>query len=87
VDNRLDERRGDPHDGRPGEASGMTAFIELVCGAHNDPDPVGPLVTLVDGTWAYCVGHGHDAHDWSRIAPTRREDLAALTQLQERRAS
>ena len=65
----------------------MTALIELVCRAHTDPDPVGPLITLVDGLWAYCDGHAESAHDWSRIQPTRREDLRDVAELQERRAS
>jgi hypothetical protein len=65
----------------------MTALIELVCSAHTDPDPVGPLITLVDGSWAYCDGHGESGHDWARIQPTRREDLREVMQLQERRAS
>ena len=65
----------------------MTALIELVCRAHTDPDPVGPLITLVDGLWAYCEGHGQGPHDWSRIQPTSREHLAAMTRTQERRAS
>ena len=64
----------------------MTALIELVCKAHTDPDPVGPLITLVDGLWALCDGHGEGAHDWSRIEPTRREDLRGITEM-ERRAS
>lgn len=65
----------------------MTALIELICSAHRDPDPVGPLITRVDDMWAYCEGHGRGGHDWSRIQPTRREDLAKVTDLQERRAS
>ena len=65
----------------------MTAFIQLVCKAHTDPDPVGPLITLVDGTWAYCAGNAVDDHDWSPIPPTRRENLADITELPERRAS
>ena len=65
----------------------MTALIELVCRTHTDPDPVGPLITLVDGRWAYCDGHGEGAHDWSRIEPTRREDVRDVMQPQERRAS
>jgi len=48
---------------------------------------VGPLITLVDGLWAYCDGHGQGPHDWSRIQPTPREHLAAMTRTQERRAS
>jgi hypothetical protein len=65
----------------------MTALIELVCSAHTDPDPVGPLITRVDGLWAYCEGHAESAHDWTRIQPIRREDLKDMTALQERRAS
>ena len=65
----------------------MTAFVELVCKAHTDPDPVGPSVTLVEGLWAFCDGHGEGAHDWARIEPTRREDLRGGTEIQERRAS
>ena len=65
----------------------MTALIELVCSAHTDPDPVGPLITLVDGLWAYCDGHGEAGHEWSRIQPIRRESLADMTVMPERRAS
>jgi hypothetical protein len=86
VDNHIDGCPGDRHDGRGGGVA-MTSLITLICRAHTNPDPVGPLITLVDGTWAYCDGHGEGSHDWSRIQPTRREDLADLTAMLERRAS
>jgi hypothetical protein len=65
----------------------MTALIELVCSRHTVPDPVGPLITRVDGVWAYCEGHAESAHSWSRVQPTRREDLGDMPELQGRRAS
>ena len=44
-------------------------------------------LTLHEGLWAYCEGHGQGPHDWSRVQPTPRETLAAMTRKQERRAS
>lgn len=65
----------------------MTAFIELVCRAHRQGDRVGPLITRVDGMWAYCEGRSQGDHDWMRIEPTRREHLGDLSPMQERHAS
>ncbi len=65
----------------------MKALIELVCRTHTQPDRVGPLITPIDGMWAYCEGRAPDDHDWTRVEPTRREDLDDLGQMQDRRAS
>jgi hypothetical protein len=52
-----------------------TAFIERICDAHTDPDPEGPLVTIVEGRWAYCAGHGGSDHGWRATPPSLRQDL------------
>ncbi len=49
-----------------------TAFIERICEAHRDRDTEGPLVTIVDGVWAYCAGNGDSEHDWRVTPPTLR---------------
>ncbi len=64
----------------------MKALIELVCGAHPIADGPGPLITLVDGLWAYCEGRALGAHDWTRIEPTRREHIGDVSRMQERQA-
>ena len=61
---------------------GLLAVIEFVCAAHPSPDGVGPMITLIDGAWALCAGHGADSHDWTRIEPTQRELIGDLTHLQ-----
>lgn len=53
----------------------MKAVIELVCRAHVERDGVGPLITPLDGVWAYCAGRAAGDHDWAKIPPTRRVDL------------
>jgi hypothetical protein len=53
----------------------MTALVELTCAAHLEPGPNGPLVTTIDGRWAYCLGGGETDHDWRRIEPTALEKL------------
>ena len=65
----------------------MTAFIELVCRAHAQRHSVGPLITRVDGIWAYCEGNAPGDHDWRRIEPTGRDHVGDLEQVQDRRAS
>ena len=57
----------------------VEALIELLCLKHAEPDPVGPLITLVDGVWAYCAGHGSGDHSWTRIEATRREQIGDVT--------
>ena len=86
VDNRLDERGPGLHHSR-GEGTRMTAFVELVCRAHTQGDRIGPLITRVDGMWAYCDGRSQGDHNWMRIEPTRREDLNDLFEMPERHAS
>jgi hypothetical protein len=65
----------------------MTALIERVCRAHLDLDDVGPLIVFVEGRWAYCAGRATADHEWIRIAPTRRDHIRNLSQMQEREAS
>ncbi len=47
----------------------MAAMIELTCTAHLETGADGPLVTTVDGVWAYCFGGREKGHDWRRIEP------------------
>jgi hypothetical protein len=54
-----------------------TALIERVCDAHRDRDPEGPLVTTVDGVWAFCAGFGASDHNWRVIEPVTRQRLEA----------
>jgi hypothetical protein len=57
------------------ERPAATALIERLCRAHRDRDPDGPLVTMVDGVWAYCIAHAGSDHDWQVIDPTTRRAL------------
>ena len=50
----------------------MSVLIEYVCDAHTTRDATGPLVTRIEGAWAYCAGHGETGHQWRRIEPTKR---------------
>ena len=52
-----------------------TALIERVCDAHPDRDPDGPLVTVIDGVWAYCAGHAEASHEWRVTEPVARHVL------------
>jgi len=54
-----------------------TALIERVCDAHRDRDPQGPLVTTVDGVWAFCAGFGASDHSWRVVEPVTRQRLEA----------
>jgi hypothetical protein len=54
---------------------GVTAMVALTCAAHLEPGPNGPLVTTIDGLWAYCLGGGEKNHDWRKIEPTALEHL------------
>jgi hypothetical protein len=54
-----------------------TALIERVCDAHADRDPEGPLVTTVEGVWAFCAGCGAADHVWRTIEPVTRQHLEA----------
>jgi hypothetical protein len=51
----------------------MAELIERVCSAHRQHDPVGPLVTIVEGVWGYCAGNAAEGHIWKVIEPTRVE--------------
>lgn len=60
-----------------GEALKMAAMIDLICAAHTKVGPEGPLVTAVNGTWAYCATGGDEGHVWQKIEPTALEVLRA----------
>jgi hypothetical protein len=49
----------------------MAALIDFICVAHTDLNGTGPLVTLFEGQWAYCGGHGTTEHQWQRLEPAR----------------
>lgn len=55
----------------------MAAMIELMCVAHTKVSPEGPLVTAMEGTWAYCPTGGEEGHAWQKIPPTALEFLRA----------
>ena len=55
----------------------MTAMIDQICAAHTGVGLGGPLVTTVDGTWAYCPTGGDGGHVWQKIEPTALEILRA----------
>jgi hypothetical protein len=54
----------------------MSAEIELTCEAHVR-GAAEPLITTVDGVWAYCPGGPQEGHEWRRIKPTGVELLRA----------
>lgn len=54
------------------------APLEVLCDAHLARDPIGPLITLVEGRWAYCASHAQEGHHWRRVAPLDRSLLEAL---------
>ena len=58
-----------------GESLRSESRIRFVCKRHTERDPIGPLVTIVQGGWALCVSHVFEGHDWQQIEPTRREQL------------
>jgi len=53
----------------------VAAMIELMCSAHADAGTAGPVVTTVEGVWAYCFGGGENGHEWREIEPTALESL------------
>jgi hypothetical protein len=55
----------------------MAAMIDLICVAHTKGGPQGPLVTAMEGAWAYCPTGGEEGHDWQKIQPTALELLRA----------
>jgi hypothetical protein len=52
-------------------------MIELMCVAHTKVGHEGPLVTAMEGTWAYCHTGGEEGHEWQKIQPTALELLRA----------
>jgi len=59
----------------------MAGLIAFVCEAHPDRGAEGPLITLVDGLWAYCPARQAERaeHRWRPIEPTTVEALHART--------
>jgi hypothetical protein len=57
----------------------MASLIALICEAHPERDAEGPLITLVDGLWAYCPARDVERgeHRWRAIEPTTVETLRA----------
>ena len=53
----------------------MAAMVEVTCAAHLETGAAGPLVTTVDGVWAYCFGGADTGHDWRKIEPMALELL------------
>jgi hypothetical protein len=47
----------------------MSDLIDLICAAHLERSN-GPLVTAVEGHWAFCAGGATEGHDWRQIEPT-----------------
>jgi hypothetical protein len=82
----IDESSAGGQDWRRG-GDAVSALIELLCQAHVSADEVGPLITLVEGQWAYCAERATAGHDWIRIPPTRRDQIGVVSQIQEREAS
>lgn len=52
----------------------MAALIEYVCTARHDRRGE-VLVTLEQGSWAYCSAGASQGHQWTRIDPTSLETL------------
>ena len=59
----------------------MAGLIARVCEAHPQRDAEGPLITLVDGLWAYCPARqaARSEHRWRAIEPTTVEAIHART--------
>jgi hypothetical protein len=55
-----------------------SAPIAMICEAHLARDPIGPLITLVAGHWAYCAQNATAGHRWRRTAPIDRTFLESL---------
>jgi len=62
-------------------------LIEFVCVTHVEPRAAGPRVTLVEGAWAFCSGHGEREHEWMLIEPTRLEHVGDPRRIQRLKAS
>jgi hypothetical protein len=65
----------------------MAELIERICIAHPRRDPLSPLVTFVEGAWAYCAGNAEQGHIWKPIEPTRAEYVGTALPLKSRPAS
>jgi len=65
----------------------MAELIERVCIAHAQRDPASPLVTVAEGTWAYCAGNAAGGHVWRVIEPTRVQYVGRETPPKSRAAS
>jgi hypothetical protein len=65
----------------------MTTLIELVCRKHLQSNALGPLITPLDGRWAYCEERADGEHDWIRIEPTSRDQIGVAARMNEGKAS
>jgi hypothetical protein len=54
------------------------APIEVVCESHLMRDAIGPLITVIEGRWAYCAQNADGGHVWRRRAAISREMLESL---------
>src|SRR5919198_3655132 len=50
----------------------LRRLVELICDAHARRDRQGPLLTIVDGLWAYCPGRADSGHTWRPTGPVER---------------
>jgi hypothetical protein len=62
-------------------------MIELACRAHAEAGTAGPVVTTVEGVWAYCFGGAENGHDWRQIEPTTLEALRSANHRSESHSS
>ena len=60
----------------------MEPLIEWICDEHVTADEVGPLITRIEGVWAYCAGNGGSGHEWRRIPPTKRDALPRVSTME-----
>ena len=56
----------------------VSAPIEFICETHLTRHPIGPLITMVEGRWAYCPQNDATGHRWRRTAPIDRIFLESL---------
>ncbi len=62
----------------------MTTLIRHVCLTHPRRGDLRPIITFVEGGWAYCEGHGSPPHEWAEIEPTRAEFIAEAFPVRDR---
>lgn len=55
----------------------LTAAIEYLCAAAHERRDEG-IITIVEGTWAYCGCGAAVGHKWQRIPPTEIAELRVL---------